>query len=110
MEVHPPPHAAGEGQGGRVQRIPYVVLYRCVSTISMSGRCHGAGAAYGSCWVGQPAKSLVLYSYQDTLSVVGIIGTSSSTTAWICLMRSCCFAESVVLANWSKRASTAEFL
>ena len=79
------------------------------SITPQSGFSYAAGRANGSPFSTQPARSLVLYWYQSTPSVTGITGISFTITASSCLTIWCCFAESVVAAYCSIRASTCGF-
>ena len=68
------------------------------STTPQSGTSYAAGFAYGFPCVTQPVSDFVLYWYQSTPSVIGMIGTSRTIAASSWLTIACCFAELVVAA------------
>src|SRR4029077_14545243 len=63
-----------------------------------SGTSNAAGFANGFFFVTQPLIDFVLYWYQSTPSVIGMIGTSRTIAASSWLTIECCFAELVVAA------------
>src|SRR3954453_14804296 len=70
-----------------------------------SGFSYAAGRANGFPFTTQPDRSLVLYWYQSTASVIGITGISFTITASSCRTMSCCLAEAAVAVyssiSWS---------
>src|SRR6516225_644259 len=92
-------------------RVPGLYLgARCSSSWPTSGYEYAAGRAYGLPGVTQPVKLPVLYWYQVTCWVIGMNGTSFSTTCWSWFTIWCCVAESVVVAYWLSSASVAGLL
>jgi hypothetical protein len=63
-----------------------------------SGTSYAAGFANGFFFVTHPVSELVLYWYQSTPSVIGMIGTSRTIAASSWFTIECCFAELVVAA------------
>src|ERR1041385_6663941 len=72
--------------------------FRWRSMTPQSGTSYAAGLANGFFFVTQPARFEVLYWYQSTPAVIGMIGTSRTIAASSLLTIACCFAELVVAA------------
>src|SRR5581483_1649769 len=80
---------------------------RWSSTTPQSGFSNADGRAYAFCGVTQPVRSLVLYWYQSTLSVIGMTGTSFTITCSSFRTMACWIAELVVAPYCSMSLSTA---
>ena len=92
-ESHAPRLMSGNCASGR-----HPFGFRWRSMTAQSGTSYAAGFANALFFVTQPASDLVLYWYQSTPSVIGMIGTSSHHRRLELVDDRCCSPALVVAA------------
>src|SRR5579871_49188 len=94
---------------GKSRSDAYAFGVRWRATTPQSGTAKAAGCAYWFFDVTQPPRVEVLYSYQSTPSVIGMIGTSRTIACSSCHTTFFCVARLVVVAYFLMALSTAGF-